>query len=110
METAWFQKISGQEAEKIMGRKLDKRKTYYKKTDEGIATDNSFAYPGNNSVFVYDTWVDLCSGCTDYGDYGTQYGPFGCQECGYTGKRRNGMHTPLNLEEWVKQDERKPPR
>jgi len=101
METAWFTKISGLEAERIIGHKLDKRKTYYKKTPEGEATDNAYAFPGNNTVFVYDAWVSQCSGCSCGCEMACNCSSYGCSECGYTGKRRDGMHIPLNLEEWV---------
>jgi hypothetical protein len=36
-----------------------------------------------------------CPGCTDWGDYGTKHGPFGCDECGYTGKRRVAEFVPF---------------
>lgn len=44
-------------------------------------------------------YTQLCSGCTDYGDYGTAYGPFGCDECGYTGKRRVEHWVPFDFGE-----------
>lgn len=37
-----------------------------------------------------------CSGCTDVGDYGTKYGPFGCRECGHTGRRRHHVFEPFD--------------
>jgi hypothetical protein len=40
-----------------------------------------------------------CSGCTD-GEDGRVYGPFGCEECGYTGKRRERMWVPFDYGEW----------
>lgn len=36
---------------------------------------------------THEKFTDDCSGCTDCGDYGSKYGPYGCRECGYTGKR-----------------------
>lgn len=49
-------------------------------------------YPFNGvDCYMVSTTCD-CSGCTDYGDYGTRYGPFGCEECGHTGKRRQRDH------------------
>lgn len=39
--------------------------------------------------------TDICTGCSDLGDYGTVYGPFGCKECGYTGKRRITFPAPV---------------
>lgn len=44
----------------------------------------------------YETATTDCSGCTDVGDYGTKYGPFGCEECGYTGKRRDRYFVPFD--------------
>lgn len=41
-------------------------------------------------------WTELCSGCTEWGDYGQARGPFGCDECGYTGKRRREMWMPFD--------------
>lgn len=29
-----------------------------------------------------------CLGCTEYGDYGVSYGAAGCEDCGFTGRRR----------------------
>lgn len=46
---------------------------------------------GYSASFVAD-----CSGCTEIGDYGTRYGPSGCQECGYTGRRRVFFFVPLD--------------
>lgn len=40
-------------------------------------------------------FTDDCSGCTEWGDYGSKYGPSGCEECGYTGKRRREEWVPL---------------
>lgn len=36
-----------------------------------------------------------CTGCTEIGDYGAQWGPDGCSECGYTGKRRSPYFLPF---------------
>ena len=47
-------------------------------------------------VAVYEeTITRVCSGCSDVGDYGTVYGPFGCAECGYTGYRRETHQIPF---------------
>lgn len=41
-------------------------------------------------------WTEDCNGCTEYGDYGSpKYGPNGCDECGYTGKRCRVEWLPL---------------
>jgi len=47
-------------------------------------------------------WTDDCSGCTEIGDYGTRFGPFGCSECGHTGKRRCSAWVPLNPRDYDK--------
>jgi hypothetical protein len=47
-------------------------------------------------------WTGTCSGCTEYGDYGSLLsGPMGCEECGYTGKRRNSYWVPLDKDEQI---------
>lgn len=47
-------------------------------------------------------WTRECSGCScDCGDgYGCSHGAGGCDECGYTGKRREEMWIPL-YDEWA---------
>ncbi len=38
-----------------------------------------------------------CSGCTERGGYGGRvYGPFGCEECGYTGRVRIAAFVPFD--------------
>lgn len=73
-----------EQAERIAGRKLDRRRNYA--IIEGEVCESA-------------SWTDDCSGCTDIGDYGTKYGPTGCTECGYTGKRRNSQWIPIALTE-----------
>jgi hypothetical protein len=42
-------------------------------------------------------WTGECTGCTERGEMGgTKYGPFGCDECGYTGKRRITFLIPFD--------------
>lgn len=64
----------------------------------------------NSGAEGYMLWhSDYCSGCTEYGDYGTRYGPFGCDECGYTGRRRHHVWTafdcldPALMAYWAKE-------
>lgn len=87
----WFEKITGKEAEKMLGQTLDKRKQYYKHTEEGASVDNGYAFNGNTTprgtVFVLDKWREECSGC---------YG-MGCLECGNHGHRIQTMHFPVDL-------------
>lgn len=38
-----------------------------------------------------------CSGCTERVEMGgTKYGPFGCDECGHTGRRRTTHFVPFD--------------
>lgn len=102
----WFQPITYQEAEALEGRRLDRRRKYHKKTPEGLAATrgaeaNPWGFPGAEGAFVYDTWSEPCSGCScDCGCHG-EHGNGGCHECGYTGRRRNGMYFPARLDSWV---------
>lgn len=43
-----------------------------------------------------ERWTSHCSGCTEVGDYGHTYGSAGCEECGYTGKRRREWWEPFD--------------
>lgn len=102
---SWFEKLPWQKAEAILGRRINRRRKYFTRTLQGdfaaIAEDNSFAGQPSDVVFTYGEWVKPCSGCTCAGEYpcdccavrGT-----GCRECGYTGKIRQGMHAPYNME------------
>lgn len=46
-------------------------------------------------------WTEDCFGCTEHGEYGgKQWGPFGCEECGYTGKRRRTEWIPFDSTGW----------
>jgi hypothetical protein len=99
---AWFKPITAAEAEKIAGKRLDRRIRYYVHTAEGRSVENPYAFNGTEGMpdaklLTYDEWTADCSGCTDT-EYGTKYGPFGCKECGYTGKRRDEMHAPHDLQ------------
>ncbi len=88
---SWFDKITGVEAEKLIGQKLDKRKQYYKHTEEGAKVDNSWAFNGTGTprgtVFVLDKWREECSGCDGCG----------CQECGNHGHRIQTSHFPIDI-------------
>lgn len=54
---------------------------------------------GKNGALYYDQrWTRCCSGCCEHGEMkGCPDGRgLGCHECGYTGKRRDGFHAPIN--------------
>lgn len=66
-----------EEADRLAGRRLDRRMRY-------MILDNE--------VRVLIHWTGGCSGCrSDYD--GSQ---LGCDECGYTGKRRQFWYAPLD--------------
>lgn len=97
---AWFKKITWQEAEKLAGKRLDRRRQYYVHTEEGRTVKNMYAFNGSEGMpdallLTYEEWTQNCSGCDcDCGDgYPCHHGAGGCEECGYTGKRRQGFHS-----------------
>lgn len=88
----WFKVIGWREAEALLGAKVNRRLKFYTQTDAGHANEWFTEY----KVFTYTEWTHACSGCScDCGDgYGCSHGAGGCEECGFSGKRRQGMHTP----------------
>ena len=71
---------SVEEAIKIL--RLDRRRKYFEWCDN----------------LIYNQWYTApCSGCScDCSDgYGCSHGNAGCQECGYTGKRRDIYPMPV---------------
>lgn len=69
------------QAEQIAGRRLDRRKNY------AII---------DGQVFESCSWSQACSGC--YEGYNSFYATgVGCDECGYTGRRKLGQWVPLGL-------------
>jgi hypothetical protein len=64
-----------EQADKIAGRRLDRRKNYC------IL---------NGEICESVSWTQGCSGCSSH------YGELGCHECGYTGKRLNAMWVPIS--------------
>ena len=90
-----MKRITWKEAEKILGGRLDRRKAYYFDDDSEM-----MEYLGGGPVFDYGEWTAPCSGCSCDCEYGcsccNEKGA-GCHECGYTGKRRDGWHSPVFL-------------
>lgn len=84
-----MQRVSKQRAEKLSGFRLDGRKPY------AITDDGEPDKTTGILVFELIRWTDRCSGCTEFGDYGAEYGLSGCQECGYTGNRRRVEWVPV---------------
>jgi hypothetical protein len=86
-----MQNLTIEEAEKLAGKRLDRRRTWFL-FDGDVCYDGKFVRP--------------CSGCFETGEYGSgsENYPFdkkagchvgsGCEECGYTGKRRDGFPIP----------------
>mgnify|MGYP003664493551 CR=1 FL=1 len=85
-------KITIDAAEKLAGRRLDRRFNYY-------------LY--NGQLCTYGTWTESCSGCFEGGEYDGLVHHYlfdnkrqcsigsGCDECGYTGKRITGWPEPV---------------
>jgi hypothetical protein len=73
--------IAVDEAERRAGHRLDRRRRY--------------AWDGA-TVCSLSTWTQSCSGCScDCGDgYPCDHEPYGCDECGHTGKRRRSAWIP----------------
>ena len=67
-------------AEAVAGRRLDRRRAY------AII---------DGRVHRLVRWSEDCSGCTEYSMGYRIFGPAGCDECGYTGKRRRREWVPL---------------
>ena len=70
-------------AEKIAGRRLDRRRAYA--IIDGEVCESA-------------RWTAACSGCHE--GYGNGPG-HGCRECGYTGMKRSGAWVPLYNEERI---------
>lgn len=97
-----MKRITADEAERLVGTRLDRRRRYAT-TDDG-APDISM---GGAILFSLVTWTVPCSGCHETIDghemAGTQYDKngvvlgAGCHECGYTGKRREIVWLPHEL-------------
>ena len=68
-----------EQAEKIAGQRLDRRKNY-------AIIDGQVAESCE--------WSQACSGCYEGYDIANASG-LGCDECGYTGRRRLGQWVPL---------------
>lgn len=69
----------------VLKHKLDRRKVYSVGMFGELAT--------------VEFYTGDCSGCScDCGDgYGCSHGCSGCEECGFTGKRRNWFPSPLRV-------------
>ena len=74
------------EAEKIAGRRLDRRRKYA--VDDDVDADPEFP------LFSLARWAQGCSGCSCDCHPGCSHGASGCHECGYTGRRRIVMWLP----------------
>lgn len=76
---------SYEEAERISGKKLDRRKNY------AII---------KGRVFESGSWSRACSGCYEgfYSNAPNERGS-GCYECGYTGRSIESMWLPIKLTE-----------
>ena len=90
------ERIDARSAEAVVGCRLDRRRAYC-------------LVDGTLCLLV--TWTDTCSGCFEGGEcmglahhygYDDKAGCHvgaGCDECGYTGKRRRAMWVPITAQE-----------
>lgn len=93
-----MRQIDWKEAEKIAGRRLDRRRSY-------ATTDDGQPDESGKALFTMAKWTGSCSGCTESED-GHPVGHYpadpkhhcligaGCPECGYTGKTRRAYWVP----------------
>ena len=77
-------KITIEEAEKVVGHKLDRRRNYY-----------SFF----GDIYYNTSFTAACSGCSDDGEYASSSIGSGCHECGYTGKRVQHWPVPVFMDD-----------
>jgi len=96
--------ITYQEAEKILGGRVDRRNKYYYE-DSKDATEMF----GGGPVYTYGEWTTSCSGCFEGGEYMGLAHHYkydnkrkchigsGCRECGHTGKRKDGWYSAVDL-------------
>ncbi len=92
--------LSIEEAGRLAGKRLDRRRRYF------LSDANSCSEPPKKEVCYTGWWTESCSGCYESGEYGglAHNYPYdekagcrvggGCDECGYTGKRRMEWPVP----------------
>jgi len=83
-----MREITPAEAEAVAGFRVDRRRAYAVE-DDGSPCDVSGAL-----IFTVARWTDKCSGCSCHCREGCTHGASGCDECGYTGKRRQAFWVP----------------
>jgi hypothetical protein len=76
-------RISIDDAEKMAGVKLDRRRVY------GVVKEGELCFMASYTI--------RCSGCTEDSEYSFSLIGSGCRECGYTGKRRINEWQPAYL-------------
>ena len=77
-----MREVTHAEAESIAGFRVDRRRRYAVE-DDGSACDVSGAL-----IFSLARWTESCSGCNSDDPYKSHLDGTGCEECGYTGRRR----------------------
>lgn len=102
-KTKRFRRVPWRTAERLLGGRVDRRKAYYFCRDPKITE-----LLGGGPVFEYGEWTVSCAGCRETED-GHNVGEYpwddkakcyigaGCDECGYTGKRRDGSYFPSTV-------------
>lgn len=69
-------------AELLAGKRLDRRRKYF-------IWDGDVCYEAK--------FTTVCSGCASDDPYTNEEKGCGCQECGYTGKRRDSIPYPVKM-------------
>jgi hypothetical protein len=94
LDSEFMKRIKWQEAEAILGFRVDRRKVY----DFDDSPEMREILHGG-PVYHTGWWTETCSGCTEsyMGHYtlGSAERGVGCSECGYTGKRRQCWSVPV---------------
>lgn len=80
--------VAATEAEKIAGFRVDRRRRY------AVNDDRSPCDVSGAVIFALGKYTLPCSGCNCDCHPGCSHGASGCDECGYTGKRRTSFWAP----------------
>jgi len=84
-----MRELDVEEAERLAGRRLDRRRTYATTAD-----GKPDAECGGALVFEVARWSQACSGCHDGPNVLASTGS-GCNECGFTGRALNAQWLPI---------------
>ena len=99
-----MRELTIKQAETLVNCRLDRRRKYAT-TDDGKPDEDTGAV-----LFGIEKFTRPCSGCSCDGEYPcgccSERG-YGCEECGFTGKRRQVWWAPLSEKEYKAKSRRK---